>query len=155
MDRVHSRGARPWRYALPLMAIAAVALIATAGTTQAGPTAPKVKGPTFTDAAAFDVSKPLRELAKGRKAPAVDKAALSRGPDGIDFEAQASASSLRSARPAASAATNAVGQQTATTISSPTRNFEGLSNQDNFNVFGFRVNPQIPSATSVRTTMSR
>ena len=29
-------------------------------------------------------------------------------------------------------------------ISSPTQNFEGLSNQDNFNIFGFRVNPPDP-----------
>jgi hypothetical protein len=32
----------------------------------------------------------------------------------------------------------------ALTISAPLANFEGLSNQDNFNVFGFRVNPPDP-----------
>ncbi len=143
MDRVHSRGARPWRFALPLMASAAVVLIATAGTTQAGPTAPKVKGPKFTEAAAFDVSKPLKELVKGRQAPAVNKAALSHGPDGMDFESQAS--SLRSARPASTAGTSAVSGQQALAIPSPIQNFEGLSNQDNFNVFGFRVNPPDPN----------
>ena len=101
MDRVHSRGARPLRYALPLMAIAVVVLVATAGTTQAGPTAFKANGPKFSQAVAFDVSKPLKELAKGRKAPAVNKAALSYGPDGMSFDNAPSASSLRSARPAA------------------------------------------------------
>ena len=29
-------------------------------------------------------------------------------------------------------------------IPGPIANFEGLSNQDNFNVFGFRVNPPDP-----------
>lgn len=29
-------------------------------------------------------------------------------------------------------------------ISAPIQNFEGLSNQDNFNFFGFRVNPPDP-----------
>ena len=45
--------------ALVAAAIAAIA----AGTTQAG-ASPNAKGPTFSDAKAFDVSKPLRELAK-------------------------------------------------------------------------------------------
>jgi hypothetical protein len=143
MDRVHSQGARPLRHALPLMAIAVVVLVATAGTTQAGPTAFKANGPKFSQAVAFDVSKPLKELAKGRKAPVVDKAALSYGPDGIDFEP--AASSLRSARPAVAAAPSAVGGQQALAIPSPIANFEGLSNQDNFNVFGFRVNPPDPN----------
>jgi hypothetical protein len=143
MDRVHSREARPRRYALPLTAIAAVVLIATASTTQAGPTTLKVKGPTFTAPAAFDVSKPLRELAKGRKAPSVNKAALSRGPDGIDFEA---AASLRSARQAGGAApAPASAQQAPSAIPAPIVNFEGLSNEDNFDVFGFRVNPPDPN----------
>ncbi len=34
--------------------------------------------------------------------------------------------------------------QTALTIPAPLQNFEGLSNQDNFNLFGFRVNPPDP-----------
>ena len=34
-------------------------------------------------------------------------------------------------------------------------NFEGLSNQDNFNVFGFRVNPPDPVGDVARTTTSR
>jgi hypothetical protein len=116
--------------------------VIAAGTTQAGPTSPKVKGPTFTEATAFDVSKPLRELAKGRKAPPVNKAALSHGLDGIDFEAASS----RSARKAAPAAASAVGEQQAVSaIPSPTVNFEGLRNEDNFNIFGFRVNPPDPN----------
>ncbi len=34
--------------------------------------------------------------------------------------------------------------EAAAAISAPLANFEGLSNQDNFNVFGFRVNPPDP-----------
>jgi len=145
MDRVQPRGARPWKYALPLMAIAAVVLVTTAGTTQAGPTALKGNGPKFTEAVAFDVSKPLKELAKGRQAPSVDKAALSHGPDGMTFEPAASSSSLRFARPSEAARTHTAGGQQALAIPSPIQNFEGLSNQDNFNTFGFRVNPPDPN----------
>jgi hypothetical protein len=145
MDRVHSRRARSWKFALPLMAIAGVVVAMTAGTTQAGPTAIKVKGPTFTDAVAFDVSKPLRELAKDRKAPAVNKAALSQGPDGIDF-GSAGPPSARAARAAAPTATRVAGAQQAPSAMPPTiANFEGLNNHDNFNVFGFRVNPPDPN----------
>ena len=144
MDRLHSQAARRWRYALLLTVIGTVVLVAAAGTTQAGPNAFKAKDPKFTEAVAFDVSKPLKELAKGRTAPAVNKAALSKGPEGMDFESAAN-SLLRSARPAGAAAQSAVGGQSAASISAPTQNFEGLSNQDNFNVFGFRVNPPDPN----------
>jgi hypothetical protein len=143
MQRTPTRGLRAWKVALPVL-VAAVVTMMAAGTTQAGPTAFKVKGPKFSDAVAFDVSKPLRELAKDRKAPAVNKAALSYGPDGMSFDNAPSASSLRSARPAAAAAPSAVAGQQAIAIPSPLANFEGLSNQDNFDVFGFRVNPPDP-----------
>jgi hypothetical protein len=138
MKSTRSRGARARKYALPVALLAAVVTVITAGTTQAGPTTAKVKGPKFTEAVAFDVSKPLRELAKGRKAPTVNKAALSFGPDGLDFESASS----RSASRVAPAAAGAVGaQQAVSSFPSTIANFEGLSNQDNFNVFGFRVNP--------------
>ena len=38
----------------------------------------------------------------------------------------------------------AAGQTAAAAIGAPIANFEGLSNQDNFNAFGFRVNPPDP-----------
>jgi len=146
MKSTRSRGARFWKHALPVALIAAVVTAVSAGTTQAGPTSPKVKGPKFTEATAFDVSKPLRELAKGRKAPAVDKAALSHGPEGIEFEAAGSSRSARSARQAAPAAASAPGaQQALGAIGSPIANFEGLRNEDNFDIFGFRVNPPDPN----------
>jgi hypothetical protein len=130
-----------WKLALPVALAAAAVVVITAGTTQAGPTAAKVDGPTFTDAVAFDVSKPLEVLAESRTAPPVDKGALGHGPEGIDFEA----ASPRSARAAAPTGTRVVGaQQAPSAIPSPIANFEGLSNQDNFDVFGFRVNPPDP-----------
>ena len=133
-----------WKLALPVALAAAVVTVIAAGTTQAGPTAAKVKGPKFSDAVAFDVSKPLTELAKDRKAPAVNKAALSQGPDGIDFESPGPPSG-RAARAAAPTATRVAGAQQAPSAMPPTiANFEGLNNHDNFNVFGFRVNPPDP-----------
>lgn len=141
---------RSWRarskLALPVALVAVLVTVIAAGTTQAGPTTLKVKGPKFTEAKAFDVSKPLKELAEDRKAPPVNTAALAHGPDGIDFEAAASSRSALSARTAAPGAASVVGaQQAVTSIPSPIQNFEGLSNQDNFNVFGFRVNPPDPN----------
>jgi hypothetical protein len=131
-----------WKLALPVALIAAVVTAIAAGSTQAGPTTAKAKGPKFSDAVAFDVSKPLKELAKGRKAPAVNKAALSYGPDGIDFQGATSSRSARAAAPAAASALDT--QQAPSAIPTPSVNFEGLSNQDNFNIFGFRVNPPDP-----------
>jgi hypothetical protein len=126
---------------LPLALVAAVVAAIAAGGTQAGPNVLKTEGPKFTDATAFDVSKPLKELAKGRTAPPVNKAALGRGPDGIDFEGAGSrwAKQAGAAAPAAASA-----QQAAGAIPAPSANFEGLSNEDNLNVFGFRVNPPDP-----------
>src|SRR5438128_11946318 len=43
------------------------------------------------------------------------------------------------------AATLAAAAVSALAIPSPLQNFEGLSNQDNFDVFGFRVNPPDPN----------
>jgi hypothetical protein len=92
-----------------------------------------IRGPKFTQAAAFDVSKPLRELAKtapsskgkgGEVRPERGPAVANRGysKDGAIQSKMA---------PAA--------------IPAPLKNFEGMSNQDNFNVFGFRVNPPDPN----------
>jgi hypothetical protein len=144
MQRAHQRGLRAWKIALPVL-VAAVVTMMAAGTTQAGPTAPKVNGPKFSEAKAFDVSKPLSELAKGRKAPAVDKAALSYGLDGIDFGAASSrlGGPAGQAAPATPSAPSV--QQAPGAFGSPLQNFEGLRNEDNFNIFGFRVNPPDPN----------
>ncbi|HEY9376649.1 MAG TPA: hypothetical protein VIQ02_06085, partial [Jiangellaceae bacterium] len=107
------------------------AILTGVGATQAV-SAPAKPGPKFIEPAAFDVSKPLRELAKtaktteqkdGQMRPERGPAVESRGYSG-DAAVQAAAAPLA--------------------IPAPIQNFEGLSNQDNFNFFGFRVNPPDP-----------
>jgi hypothetical protein len=123
-------------------------LLATVGMTPAAPQAkpigPKAK---FSNAVAFDVSPALRDLAKapaGRLAPGksseeVKEVRPERGPEvkdqgySGDGALQGSAEGLLSAQ-----------ESPAATIPATMANFEGLSNQDNFNVFGFRVNPPDP-----------
>ena len=90
--------------------------------------------PTVTWAAAHDVSPPLRDLALGRTAPGADDPATEpdRGPisaadSGFSGDGAVQSALLPSAIP------------------SPLQSFEGLSNQDNFNIFGFRVNPPDPN----------
>ncbi len=89
----------------------------------------------FTEAAAFDVSKPLRSLATARRSAATT-------------------STVREVRPDRGPASGSNGHKSdgalqssaalAATIPATGANFEGLSNQDNFNIFGFRVNPPDP-----------
>ena len=61
MQQAARRATPGWRRALPVVLVAAAVTAVSAGTTQAGPSQ---AGPKFTEAVAFDVSKPLRELAK-------------------------------------------------------------------------------------------
>jgi len=89
--------------------------------------------PTITWDTAHDVSPPLRVLAANRVAPDADDPAdeLDLGPmAGVDSGYSGDAALQSALLPA--------------TIPSTQQNFEGLSNQDNFNIFGFRVNPPDP-----------
>lgn len=90
--------------------------------------------PTFTWAAAHDVSPPLRDLAQSRTAPGADDPA-----DEPDLGPISAADGRSSSDGALQSAL------LPTTIPSPLQNFEGLSNQDNFNIFHFRVNPPDPN----------
>jgi hypothetical protein len=101
-------------------------------------------GPTFTEAAAFDTSAPLRDLAKtsARRSATADQQKIlevrdDRGPAAVDLGYSGDAA-------VQAANTGAVGAAATHAASAPLANFEGLSNQDNFNVFGFRVNPPDP-----------
>jgi len=118
---------------------------AAAAPAESTPQAFKSPSPKFTTAIAFDVSPALRDLA--RNAPARVLAASSeepvdirpdRGPEVIDngFSGDGAASQSPVASLAASLS--------AATVSAPIVNFEGISNQDNANIFGFRVNPPDP-----------
>jgi hypothetical protein len=90
--------------------------------------------PIWTQDVAHDVSAPLWQLARDRVAPDAE--------DPADEEDRG---------PVPDADTGFTGDgalQTTLappTIPSATQTFEGLSNQDNFNIFGFRVNPPDPN----------
>ncbi len=90
----------------------------------------------FTDAAASDVSAPLRTLATTRHSAATTSAVRELRPDrgpSISPNGHQADGALQSSAAVAA------------TIPATGANFEGLSNQDNFNIFGFRVNPPDPS----------
>ena len=109
----------------------AVALLATSVTPQAQG---RGKGPIWRSPVAVDVSKALRDLPKSQRPmtagglkevrPEFEVPHLPPGQARGDGALQALAGPLA--------------------IPAPIANFEGLSNQDNFNVFGFRVNPPDP-----------
>jgi hypothetical protein len=89
--------------------------------------------PSITWDTAHDVSPPLRVLAANRVAPDAEDPA-----DELDLGPMAGADSGYSADGALQSALLPA------TIPSTQQNFEGLSNQDNFNIFGGRVNPPDP-----------
>jgi hypothetical protein len=126
---------RPFWLLVPTALVAALVLPGAA-TQAASAKAPEKLKPKFTNAAAFDVSPSLRELAKAAKHSTARLDVVSRDPN------------LRSAVTRGSAADGALQSGTSPStlaIPSTSANFEGLSNQDNFNVLGGRVNPADPN----------
>jgi hypothetical protein len=127
---------------------ALVILVAAAGTARAAPSAKPVKPeplvPHFSEAVAFDVSPPLHELAwraplrKLPVAPAQEPVEIrpERGPVVHDQGYSGDGALQRDGEQSRAAAA---------TIPATLVNFDGLSNQDNFNIFGFRVNPPDPN----------
>jgi hypothetical protein len=113
-------------------AVTAGAIVAYGVAAGAASATPPLK-PTFSKAVAFDVTKPLREMAPITRF-------------GVDFESD---DTEGPAGPVGDTAhsTDAALQTTpgTATIPAPLSTFEGLSNQDNFNIFGFRVNPPDPN----------
>jgi hypothetical protein len=96
----------------------------------AGPAVPQLV-PRFTNAAAFDVSKPLRVLARSARPARFRGLPAERGPT-MPNVGHTADGAVQTRLPAPR-------------IPGPQNNFEGLSNQDNFNTFGFRVNPPDPN----------
>jgi hypothetical protein len=96
----------------------------------AGPVVPHLVA-KVTKAAAFDVSRPLRQLARSARPAKFRGLPAERGPSVPDIGHTADGA-LQSRLPAPA-------------IAAPLANFEGLSNQDNFDTFGFRVNPPDPN----------
>jgi hypothetical protein len=96
---------------------------------------PAKTGPKFTEAVAYDVSKPLRVLAKTEKASARDRTARLSPERGATVK-DAGFSGDPAVEATSPAATAAIGDTIA--------NFEGLGQQDNFNLLARRVNPPDP-----------
>ena len=121
---------------MTLVAVAAtVATPAVGESPAASAPAAKPTKPVFTDAVAHDVSAPLSVLARHR-AGTVSSQVRMRPERGAPGASQARANGARDKATQVSVGTQAIGGTLA--------NFEGLSNQDNFNIFGFRVNPPDP-----------
>src|SRR5258706_3753413 len=99
----------------------------------------KAPKPKFSDNVAFDISPTLRDMAAHRVVTEV--AADEDGEEIRDERMLPAADNGFSGDGAAQ--TNIL--PPATNIPSPIANFEGLSNQDNFNIFGGRVNPPDPN----------
>src|SRR6266513_1176387 len=122
---------------LLVLAAAALVFLAVSPHVAAQPTArPQPLIPKFSTAVAFDVSPALRTLPLAKKFVADPSKLLEirpeRGP-------RAHSRGYKSGDAALQALSAAVA------IPSPLANFEGLSNQDNLNIFGFRVNPPDPN----------
>ena len=129
---------------LRLVLVALVALVATAGIATAAssagtPRVPTLK-PVFTQPAAFDVSLPLRVLAAaprpGLPVPSEEEEREIRPEpmSPVHDTGYSGDGALQSGRRLGAGAP----------IAAPLVTFEGLSNEDNFNFFGGRVNPPDP-----------
>src|SRR6185503_4995985 len=124
-----------WLTALLLIITLYGALPAAAAPDDGSLQAARGPKPKFYDNVAFDVSPTLVELAARRITPEFSE------PD---------ASIRKEHGPIADGDTGFTGDEEVQTslpsssIPSTAANFEGVSNQDNFNVFGFRVNPPDP-----------
>ena len=126
--RLWLAGAAAVTAAITAAICAGAASNSSAATTRAG-----TQGPTFTWDVAHDVSPTLRDLARDRiPGDAEDPADEVEGGPIAQGEGYSPDGALQSVMPP-------------TTIPSTGQNFEGLSNQANFNIFGFRVNPPDPN----------
>jgi hypothetical protein len=119
-----------------ISAAAAMLFVAASPPASAQPTArTQPLTPKFSPAVAFDVSPALRDLVPSPKRFAPSSTVLEvrpeRGPV-VQSKGYSGDAALQVLSPAVA-------------IPSPLANFEGLSNQDNFNIFGFRVNPPDPN----------
>ncbi len=123
-------------------------LWATVGAAPAAPAdRPAGPKPVFSQAVAFDVSRPLSEIAQQaalRSAPlALSDEPLDIRPDRgpvVRDQGFSGDGALQGANELQAATESLASQAIPGTLA----NFEGLSNQDNFDIFGFRVNPPDP-----------
>jgi hypothetical protein len=113
-----------------------VLVLSTSLPAQATSDAPqRASSPRFINATAFDVSAPLSSLARAHPATGASGALKEVRPDrgSVVADTGFSGSSAQTRTPVTA------------DIPALIANFEGLRNQDNFNTFGFRVNPPDPN----------
>jgi len=125
-----------------VLAAAALVFLAASPPAAAQRTArPQPLTPTFSKAVAFDVSPALRDLPRAARPLVFDPNKIvevrperggSEGPQAHGVKPYSADGVLQLFNPAP-------------TIPAPLLTFEGMSNQDNFNIFGFRVNPPDPN----------
>jgi hypothetical protein len=126
---------------LLVLAAAALVFLAVSPPAVAQPTArPQPLTPKFSKAVAFDVSPAVRDLPRPARPLVFDpnkvvEVRAERGPEGPEAHEVKGHTADGVLQPFSPAPT----------IPAPLLTFEGLSNQDNFNVFGFRVNPPDPN----------
>jgi hypothetical protein len=123
-----------------VLSLVAVFLLLTTGAAQTAPGAMSPK-PEFSKAIAFDVSLPLRALAAAAAPRMAPPLAPLGGPIEIRPERGPVAKDQGYSPDGALQRASALRQGAAATIPAPLLTFEGLSNLDNFDIFGFRVNP--------------
>ena len=133
---------------LMMSLLAIFVLVSSFGAVQAAPqTAENVQQvkaePKFSNAAAFDVSPALRELAQTAR-QATGSAARDEKLQEIRPDRGPVASDRGYSGDGAIQFGNRQQMAASLAIPAPMANFEGLSNQDNFNIFGGRVNPPDP-----------
>lgn len=127
-----------------LLVLTAVALVllAVSPPASAQPTArPHALTPKFSKAVAFDVSPALRSL------PQVARPRMYPPNTVLEVRPERKGSEGREAHRAKPYSADGVLQMfnRTPTIPAPLLTFEGLANQDNFNIFGFRINPGDPN----------
>src|SRR6266516_4671253 len=120
-----------------ILAAAAMAFVAASPPASAQPTArTQPLTPKFSGAVAFDASPAVRNLPRAARP-------LTFPPDTILEVRPERGPVIQSKGYSGDAALQALSPAVA--IPSPLATFEGLSNQDNLNIFGFRVNPPDPN----------
>jgi hypothetical protein len=128
---------------LLVLAAAALVFLAVSPPAVAQPSArPQSPTPKFSKAVAFDVSPALRDLPRAARPLVFDPNKIIEvrrepGPEGPEVQDKGYSGD--------SALQGFQAFMPAPVIPAPLVNFEGMSNQDNFNVFGFRVNPPDPN----------
>jgi hypothetical protein len=118
------------------VSLAALLITASGLPALAAPAAAKPLQAHFSNAVAMDTSPTLRSLAATHRPPSD----ASEETDTRVERGTAATNGPFTGDPARQAAVPAVAS-----VGAPIQNFEGLRNEDNFNIFGFRVNPPDPN----------